>query len=206
MRDGVSRDRILSVHDPEMRHGHKSSSRRFDGHKAAVVVDTDSQLITAVDVLPGNAAYGGGKLARPSPTRDAGWWPRRQGVPTGLIFPRTTSGLTWSRAPAPVRRGMSPEPCCQRGNGTAIWTGPIVSSGSMRRFVERARCGCIPRKRYCSRPTPYSRVRPLPNTVDAVWSLSIGWRGWSSSESAGPAASDAPRHCSSCTWRPRSLI
>ena len=56
MRDGVSRDRILSVHDPEMRHGHKSSSRRFDGHKAAVVVDTDSQLITAVDVLPGNAA------------------------------------------------------------------------------------------------------------------------------------------------------
>ena len=56
LRDGVSRDRILSVHDPEMRHGHKSSSRRFDGHKAAVVVDTDSQLITAVDVLPGNAA------------------------------------------------------------------------------------------------------------------------------------------------------
>ena len=38
-----------------MRHGHKSSSRRFDGHKAAIVVDTDSQLITAVDVLPGNA-------------------------------------------------------------------------------------------------------------------------------------------------------
>ena len=38
-----------------MRHGHKSSSRRFDGHKAAIVVDTDSQLITAVEVLPGNA-------------------------------------------------------------------------------------------------------------------------------------------------------
>ena len=45
----------MSVHDPEMRHGHKSSSRRFDGHKAAIVVDTDSQLITAVEVLPGNA-------------------------------------------------------------------------------------------------------------------------------------------------------
>ena len=62
LRDGVSRDRILSVHDPEMRHGHKSSSRRFDGHKAAVVVDTDSQLITAVDVLPGNAADSLGAL------------------------------------------------------------------------------------------------------------------------------------------------
>ena len=55
IRDGVSKDRMLSVHDPELRHGHKSSRPRFNGHKAAIVVDTDSQLITAVDVLPGNA-------------------------------------------------------------------------------------------------------------------------------------------------------
>ena len=55
IRDGVSKDRMPSVHDPELRHGHKSSRRRFNGHKAAIVVDTDSQLITAVDVLPGNA-------------------------------------------------------------------------------------------------------------------------------------------------------
>ena len=51
LKEGVSRNRIPSVHDPEMRHGHKSSSLRFDGYKAAVAVDTDSQLITAVDVL-----------------------------------------------------------------------------------------------------------------------------------------------------------
>ena len=62
LRDGVSRDRMMSVHDPEMRHGHKSSSRRFDGHKAAIVVDTDSQLITAVEVLPGNAPDNSGSL------------------------------------------------------------------------------------------------------------------------------------------------
>ena len=55
LKDGVSKNRMVSVHDPEMRHGHKSSSRRFDGHKAAIVVDTDTQLITAVEVLPGNA-------------------------------------------------------------------------------------------------------------------------------------------------------
>ena len=55
IRDGVSKDRMLSVHAPELRHGHKSSRRRFNGHKAAIVVDTDRQLITAVDVLPGNA-------------------------------------------------------------------------------------------------------------------------------------------------------
>ena len=44
----------MSVHGPLMCHGHKSKSLRFDGHKAAVV-DTATQLITAVDVLPGNA-------------------------------------------------------------------------------------------------------------------------------------------------------
>jgi hypothetical protein len=62
IKEGVSRDRIVSVHDPEMRHGHKSSRKRFDGHKAAVAVDTDSQLITAVDVLPGNAPDNTGAL------------------------------------------------------------------------------------------------------------------------------------------------
>ena len=46
---------MVSVHDPEMRHGHKSSRRRFDGHKAAIAVDTGTQLITAVEVLADNA-------------------------------------------------------------------------------------------------------------------------------------------------------
>ena len=55
LKRGVAPDRLISVHDPEMRHGRKSSSQRFNGHKAQVAVDTDSQLITAVEVLPGNA-------------------------------------------------------------------------------------------------------------------------------------------------------
>lgn len=42
LKEGVSRDRIVSVHDPEMRHGRKSLSKRFDGHKAAIGVDADS--------------------------------------------------------------------------------------------------------------------------------------------------------------------
>jgi hypothetical protein len=55
LKEGVAPDRLVSVHDPEMRHGRKSATKRFDGHKAAVAADTDSQLITAVDVLAGNA-------------------------------------------------------------------------------------------------------------------------------------------------------
>jgi len=62
LKEGVSRNRIVSVHDTEMRHGHKSNRKLFDGHKAAVAVDTDSQLITAVDVLPGNASDNTGVL------------------------------------------------------------------------------------------------------------------------------------------------
>ena len=66
LKQGVSRDRIVSVHDPEMRHGRKSSSQRFDGHKAAVAVDPrprgPRQLITAVAVLPGNAPDAQGAL------------------------------------------------------------------------------------------------------------------------------------------------
>jgi transposase len=51
----VASDRLISVHDPEMRHGRKTSSHRFNGHKTQVAVDTDSQLITGVEVLAGNA-------------------------------------------------------------------------------------------------------------------------------------------------------
>jgi hypothetical protein len=55
LKQGVAQDRILSVHDPEMRYGHKSLKNRFEGHKVAIAVDPDTQLITALDVLPGNA-------------------------------------------------------------------------------------------------------------------------------------------------------
>lgn len=55
LKQGVSPDRVVSVHDPQMRHGRKSERRRFDGHKAHLAVDPGSQLITAADVLAGNA-------------------------------------------------------------------------------------------------------------------------------------------------------
>jgi hypothetical protein len=62
LKQGVAKDRLLSVHDPEMRHGRKSASKRFDGYKAAVAVDTDEPLIVAVDVLAGNASDAEGAL------------------------------------------------------------------------------------------------------------------------------------------------
>ena len=154
LRDGVSKDRMVSVHDPELRHGHKSSRRRFNGHKAAIVVDTDSQLITAVDVLPGNApdnlgalelveqseastdsvvqeamgdaAYGdGGTRQTFADAGEGSWWPKCRAGPTGAIFPRMTFTLTWPRAVAPVRRDRLPTPWCRRGNGRMPRVGSI---------------------------------------------------------------------------------
>ena len=59
---GGGRDRIVSAHDPEMRHGRKSSSHRFAGHKGAIAADLESGLITAVAVIPGNAPDAEGAL------------------------------------------------------------------------------------------------------------------------------------------------
>lgn len=60
IRDGVAPDRVISHSDPEMRHGRKSASRRFDGHKLDVITDEESELILGVDVRAGNASDGDG--------------------------------------------------------------------------------------------------------------------------------------------------
>jgi hypothetical protein len=58
IRQGVAANRIVSHSDPEMRHGRKSASRRFDGHKMDVVVDESSELILSVGIRAGNAPDG----------------------------------------------------------------------------------------------------------------------------------------------------
>ena len=63
IKPGVAKDRVPSVHDPEMRHGRKSKRTRFDGHKGELVVDTDSGTILDVSVKPGNAHDADGSLA-----------------------------------------------------------------------------------------------------------------------------------------------
>jgi Transposase DDE domain/Transposase domain (DUF772) len=56
---GTRRGRILSVHDPEMRHGHKSQRQRFDGYKlSAAATNTETPLITAVAVAPASEQDG----------------------------------------------------------------------------------------------------------------------------------------------------
>jgi hypothetical protein len=51
---GTAADRIVSTTDPEMRHGRKSSSKTFNGYRAGVAATTDTGVILATDVTPGN--------------------------------------------------------------------------------------------------------------------------------------------------------
>ena len=56
---GTRADRIISVVDPEMRHGRKSQHQRFDGFKlSAAVTNTAEPLITAVQLAPASAPDG----------------------------------------------------------------------------------------------------------------------------------------------------
>jgi hypothetical protein len=51
---GVAEDRRVSIEDPEMRHGRKSKSRRFNGYKQHIATDLDTALILACAVTPAN--------------------------------------------------------------------------------------------------------------------------------------------------------
>src|SRR5215467_13409373 len=58
----TARDRVISTVDTAARHGHKSRNRHFDGYKAHLSVDPDSELIDEVAATaanaPGRAAAG----------------------------------------------------------------------------------------------------------------------------------------------------
>ena len=47
-------DRVVSVHDPESRHVHKTDHNYRDGFKAHVGVEPDTGLITACELTAGN--------------------------------------------------------------------------------------------------------------------------------------------------------
>jgi hypothetical protein len=111
----VARDRIVSVHAPEMRHGRKSKKVRFDGHKGELVVDADSGVILDAGVKAGNAHDAHGSLEaieRAEETLKAAW------------------------EDAPVEEGPEPRPKAKRGSSRP-WatapTGPRTTGGPLRR-------------------------------------------------------------------------
>ena len=183
--DGVSRDRMMSVHDPEMRHGHKSSSRRFDGHKAAIVVDTDTQLITAVEVLPGNAPDNPGALELVEQSETTTGVPVEEAMGDAAYGDGDTrqdfadAGRTDCRGAGPPQ----PVSLSERGLPYRPGGGHLHLSGG-ERYPENPALGY---SHHSNRPDSPTEGLPVRRS---------GLRGV-------PATSGAPRRNSSCTWRPR---
>ena len=50
IRRGVAKGRVVSVVDPDVRHGRKTSSGPFNGFKAGIAIDPETELITEVNV------------------------------------------------------------------------------------------------------------------------------------------------------------
>jgi len=55
LKKGVAKDRRISIEDPNMRHGRKSRTVKFNGYKRHLLKDLDSGLVRAVGVTPANA-------------------------------------------------------------------------------------------------------------------------------------------------------
>ena len=69
----VAKDRVISTVDPQARHGHKTAAHAFDGYKAHIAIDPDSEVITATTVTAGNtgdAASAADLLAQDLPAVD----------------------------------------------------------------------------------------------------------------------------------------
>ena len=70
----VAPDRVISTVDPQARHAHKTRSRRQDGHKAHIVIEPDTGIITDTALTPAagadnsDAAVGIDLLAAGAPT------------------------------------------------------------------------------------------------------------------------------------------
>jgi hypothetical protein len=54
----VAKDRVISVVDPEARHGHKSVAVRKDGFKAHLALEPDTGIVTGAMITPANAPDG----------------------------------------------------------------------------------------------------------------------------------------------------
>jgi Transposase DDE domain/Transposase domain (DUF772) len=89
---GVAPDRVISVVDPQARHGHKSNARGFDGYKGHVAIDPDSEVITAAEVGAANAgdAAMAAALLEDLPQAGGGQQPAAEAAPSDRAAAATT--------------------------------------------------------------------------------------------------------------------
>jgi transposase len=175
---GTRQDRIVSVHDTEMRHGRKSRHQRFDGYKLhAAATNTAEPLITAVEVAPASEQDGPQAKAlidqqteERRPERLLG----ATGYGTGPVRAELAERDVEVLAPVPegaVKEGRlgkrdfkidleAGTVTCPAGHSAPIRTEP---SGARRASFPRAACGACPLRSRCLGPrTPRKQLQLAP--------------------------------------------
>jgi transposase len=175
---GTRQDRIVSVHDTEMRHGRKSRHQRFDGYKLhAAATNTAEPLITAVEVAPASEQDG----PRAKALIDQQTEERRPerllgatGYGTGPVRAELAERDVEVLAPVPegaVKEGRlgkrdfkidleAGTVTCPAGHSAPIRTEP---SGARRASFPRAACGACPLRSRCLGPrTPRKQLQLAP--------------------------------------------
>ena len=170
---GTRQDRIISTVDPEMRHGRKSSSQRFDGYKIhAAVTNTEVPLITAIEVTPASEQDGPQAVGlveqQPQhrrPGRLVGDTAYGTGPVRGELAEREVGVLApVPEAPVPEgrlgKRDFQIDPdmdtvTCPGGHTAPIRTRP---SGTRRASFCRAQCGGCPLKPRCCPTLPRREI------------------------------------------------
>jgi hypothetical protein len=166
---------VVSVHDPEMRQGCKSATRRIEGHQGAMAVDLDSQLITAALVLPGNAQDHEQALELVEQTEAKAAIEVEETVgDCAFDDSETRHGFADAErklvAKVPQRRSQVHFPQEDFQIDLQTMTCPCPGGQACRTVVSILR-------RPCSRRHAHSSgARPLPPIVNCGRLLSIGWR------------------------------
>lgn len=176
IRRGTATDRVVSVHDPEMRHGRKSASKRFDGHKLSVAVDTVSRLTLAVDILAGNAGDNEGALELVRQVETNTGLKVRKAIgdcaygdgPTRQAFEQSEIELS-AKVPASPSKDLFPKSrftldltnmnaTCPAGQTTAEYDHARLHGEISRRFrFDASICGRCPHKAACLRANDKQR-------------------------------------------------
>ena len=176
IKEGTARGRIPSASDPEQRHGRKSASKRFTGHKASVATDMESQIILAVDVLPGDAGDATGALALVEQAEANSELPVEEtlgdcaygGAPTREAFDGAGRTLH-AKVGQEAQRDMFPKSAfvldlqnhtvtCPEGHTT----GRFTLTGQARTFSFGAVCRSCPLQAYCTRSEKGRTVQVHP--------------------------------------------
>ena len=189
IRRGTAKDRIVSTTDPEMRHGRKSDTKKFEGYKAAIVVETGNGVILTTDVRAGNVhdREGAAELVAEAVERSGqelkevlgdtayGDLETRESIEAlgaeviAKAPPGTRKGM-FDRRDFRIdsRRGVARCPAGKRSMRRAAVPG---DDSGWRYHFSRTDCGPCPLRKQCTKSRAGARVVQITEKTEALWRL-----------------------------------